>query len=182
MSKNRIKVPALKVPATRAEMEELAGRIAQLKIEVQSITASMDRQIANIREALAPGLGELESQIAAAMESARAWADANPGEFGKAKSIDMTQAVIGFRTGQPQLKRLSGWTWDRVMEKLRTPGWSAFIRSTEEIDKQALLNERKTIGADRLREAGVRVVQEETFFVEPKLTDVETRETVPSQS
>ena len=37
---------------------------------------------------------------------------------------------------------------------------------------QNLLSDREVIGPEKLREIGLRVVQEETFFVEPKLTEV----------
>lgn len=170
MSKNRIKVPAL-VIRTRAEMETLAGQIAGLKIKAQAETARMDEEINNIRARFAPGLALREDDLATAMDAARAWAEANPAEFGKARSIDMMHAVLGYRMGQPQLKTLSGWTWDRVLEKLKVIG-AAWIRTKEEVDRQGLLANREALGAEYLRSVGTRVIQEETFFVDPKLTEV----------
>lgn len=178
MSKNRIKVPAV-VIRTRAEMEAITGQIAALKIQEQQITADMDEQISTVRARFAPALALCWDQIGTGMEAARAWAEANPAEFGKGKSIVLTQAVIGYRTGQPQLKTLKGWTWDRVLEYLRAyPGLRGFIRVKEEVDKAQILATRDNLLDSDLTQMGVRVVQEESFYVEPKLTDVETRETV----
>jgi phage host-nuclease inhibitor protein Gam len=162
-------------------METLAGQIAGLKIKVQAETARMNDEINGIRARFAPGLALLEDNLATAMDSARAWAEANPEEFGAARSIDMTHAIIGYRTGQPQLKTLSGWTWDRVLEKLMVIG-IPWIRLKKEVDKQGILNHRESLGDKYLREIGVRIVQEETFFVDPRLTDVEKRETIPSDA
>lgn len=183
MSKNRIKVPAL-VIRSRAEMEQLAGQIVELKIKQQQFTAEMDDRINSVRAQFAAQLALLDDNMETAMEAARAWAEANPVEFNGAKSLELTQAVMGYRTGQPQLKTLSGWTWDRVLEKLKSLGAGAaqFVRTKAEIDKQGLLASRETLGPGMLREIGVRVVQEETFFVEPKLTQVEKREVVESQA
>jgi phage host-nuclease inhibitor protein Gam len=70
------------------------------------------------------------------------------------------------------LKTLPGWTFDRVLQTLKTAGALDYIRVKEEVHKQNLLSDRESIGPERLREIGLRVVQEETFFVEPKLTEV----------
>ncbi len=48
---------------------------------------------------------------------------------------------------------------------------TAFIRVKREVDKEGLLSTyaRGEVNDASLREAGIRVVQEESFFVEPKL-------------
>jgi phage host-nuclease inhibitor protein Gam len=180
MSKNRIKVPGLAPPATREEMERLAGEIADLKILQQDYTTQMNSGIADVRVRYEAIFAELDTELEGMMERARAWADANPSTFGKARSIAMTHALVGYRTGQPQLKTLSGYTWHRVLEKLQTLGaWAAcYIRTKAEIDKQGLLAARESLGAEQLRQIGVRVLQEETFFVDPKLQEVEKRAVV----
>jgi phage host-nuclease inhibitor protein Gam len=178
MSKSRIKIPAATI-RTRAEMEMLAGEIADLKNRQRSCSAEMDAGLTEIRRHYAEILGGLDEQMAARMEMARAWAEANLAEFGAAKSLELTHAMMGYRTGQPQLKTLSGLTWERVLEKAKSLGWaSPFVRTKMEVNKQQILLEREQIGAEKLRELGVRVAQEETFFVEPKLTEVERRESL----
>jgi len=176
MSKSRIKIAAAAI-RTRAEMEALAGEIAGLKNRQRSCSAEMDAGVNEIRRQYAEILGGLDGQIVARMEMARAWAESNPAEFGAAKSLELTQATIGYRTGQPQLKTLSGWTWAKALEKAKSLPWAgAFVRTKVEVNKQQILLERDQIGAEKLREMGVRVTQEETFFVEPNLTEVKRRE------
>jgi len=176
MNKKRIKIPAAQV-RTRAEMETLAGEIAEMKNRQRAHSAEMDAGLNEIRKRYAAILGGLDEQIAARMELAREWAEANLAEFGAAKSLELTHAVIGYRTGQPQLKTLTGWTWERVLEKLASlPGAGELVRTKVEVNKQQILAERGNLGAERLREMGVRVAQEETFFVDPKLNGVDGRE------
>lgn len=100
--------------------------------------------------------------------------------FAKRKSLEMTHGVIGFRTGQPKCKTARGTTWADALElvKDRLPN---YIRTKEEVDKDRLLADRNLPCRrdDEPEEAarpllhemalcGILVVQEESFFVEPK--------------
>ena len=174
MKTNRIKCnqPVIR---TREAMESLIGEIAALKNQQRLLTAAMDGQIQSVR-------GQYEAQLAAHNEAldqkiqlARLWSEANPHEFGAARSIETVHGALGWRTGQPALKTLPGWTFDRVLEKLRAIQAAGYIRVKEEVHKQNLLSDREALGPEKLRELGLRVVQEETFFVEPKLTEVPER-------
>lgn len=51
-------------------------------------------------------------------------------------------------------------------------------RTKEEINKQAIISDRENFTADQLRAVGLRVVQEEAFFVDPKLQELENRQQV----
>ena len=178
MSKHRLKIPAL-VVRTREEMQILAGEIAGLKTHEALCAAQMDAELKDVRDRYTLVFAGLQEQIADKMAMARAWAEAHPGEFGEARSLDLTHAVIGYRTGQPQLKTVTGWTWDRVLERLKTlPGCVSLVRLKEEVNKQQILAEREQLGAERLRQMGLRVAQEETFFVEPRLSEVDRRESI----
>lgn len=176
MSKNnRIKL-TVAAPKTREEMETLVGDIAALKIKERALTAEMDAKIKSVKDHYQGQLTGLNESLAHKMPCALAWAEAHPDDFGKLRSIEMLHGTLGWRTNTPSLKTLSGWTWDRVLEAVkRLPRLAAYIRTKEEINKQALLGDRDTLGADGLRAIGVKVVQEEEFFVEPKLTETETR-------
>ena len=177
MSKHRIKAkPPVPAIVSREEMESLVGDIARLKTFQQQTTALMDQRITEIRAGYESQLTDAEETIGSAMEAARVWAEANPEAFGKLKSLELLHGVVGWRTATPSLKPISGWTWDRVLEKLRSvTAYSGFVRVKTEVDKQAILAQREHLLDGDLRAMGVRVVQEDTFFVEPKLTEVVTK-------
>jgi len=177
MKKTPIHFASTAVIRTRAEMEVLAGEIADLKNRQRMCSAEMDAGLNEIRRHYAEILGGMEEQIAARMEMARGWAESHLAEFGGVKSLELTHAMIGFRTGRPHLKPANGWTWNRVLEKAKSLRWAgAFVRTKAEVNKQQILLQRDQIGVEKLRELGVRVAREESFFVEPKLTEVERRE------
>lgn len=171
MSKNRIKIagPLLR---SRAEMETCVGNIRALTIELKTLEAERNGRIKAIDDEYQERIQTLGEQTAMLFKSAEAWSEANPAKFGAVKSIDMVHGVVGFRVGQPQLKTLPGWTFDRVLEKLKSvPVLRCFVREKLEVDKQAIIAARGSLDEETLRGMGVRVVQDEAFFVEPKLED-----------
>jgi len=168
-NKNKNTQPVIR---NREAMESLIGEIAALKNQQRLLTADMDGQIQSIRRQFEAQLAAQNEALDLKMEHARLWSEANPQEFGAARSIETVHGAVGWRTGQPALKTVPGWTFDRVLQTLKTAGASGYIRVKEEVHKQNLLSDREAIGAEKLRELGLRVVQEETFFVEPKLTPV----------
>jgi phage host-nuclease inhibitor protein Gam len=103
-----------------------------------------------------------------AFEKLEIFATNNQEYFEARKSIEFTFGTLGFRTSTPRLKTLKGFTWSRVLEKVKkhVPD---FVRVKEELNKEELISYRndKTITA-LYKTIGVEVVQEETFFVQPK--------------
>ena len=103
------------------------------------------------------------------------WAEAHPEEFGRLKSIEFPAGVIGFRTGSPKLKPLPKWTFDRVLDALRrTDTWRGYIRVKEEVDKEALLGAK--LPATELRGMGLQILQEESFYLTPRLAETPARQ------
>lgn len=177
--KNRIKLTA-PVLKTRADAEAALNEIALTTINRNKALLAMDAEITAARERHEATINACNKALEEKTELIRVWAEANPAEFNGLKSLDLVHAVIGWRTGQPTLKTLAGWTWDRVLEKLKSiknPHWGLlYIRTKEEVNKQGIINDRDTIGPDNLKTIGVRIVQDEAFFIEPKLTDLQNKQ------
>ncbi|MHB8520702.1 MAG: host-nuclease inhibitor Gam family protein [Limisphaerales bacterium] len=176
MSTKRTKIvgPAVK---TRADMESLVGEIADLTIDRDEVQLELDAALKHARDLFEGRLSALNRTLVERTERARCWAEANPSEFGKFKSLELTHGTVGWRVGQPQLKTLTGWTWDRVLDNLKTLAGLClgYVRLKEEVNKAQIITDRDLLGAEQLRMMGVRVVQEESFFVEPKVTKTEPR-------
>jgi phage host-nuclease inhibitor protein Gam len=175
MSTNRIKLPSTII--TRSRAEELLGEIASLKLEEREQKNALDRELTTARERFESPLTVLGKQIEEKTALLESWAAANPAEFPKnRKSIELLHGVLGYRTGTPKLKTLAKWTWDRVLEKLKDV-LPDFVRTKEEVNREALIS---AIGEGRLtpddaRQLGVQVVQEESFYVEPRLAEQSAR-------
>lgn len=177
MNKTRMKIKTT-TPKTREDIEALVGDLAAAKIEQQGLTAEMDAEIAMVRTRFEAGLALLTERLNVMTEVAHLWAQAHPEEFAKRKSLEFTQGVIGFRTTPHKLKLLSKWTWAKVLEKMEPMNfWRAYIRTKKEVDKEALIANRDGLPPENLAGIGVKIVQDEEFFIEPKLTAVETRQT-----
>lgn len=165
---------------TRDQAETVLGLIRAQVITRNAMAAARELELKAVDDRFKDDLLQLGTEIQTNTEMLRAWAEGHPGEFGDARSLQMAHGVVGWRTGNPALKPLAGLTWERVLEKLRnlTP-YKGFIRSKEEVDKAAILAMREDLLPQDLRHMGVRVVQEETFYVDPKLDEVvDTRQVV----
>ena len=108
-----------------------------------------------------------------AFDVLQAYAMENRNElFSKRKSLETTHGTLGFRTGTPKLKTLKGFTWASVLNLLKEflPG---YVRTIEEPAKDKLLADREDEEVAALfPKVGVKVTQDEAFFVELKQEDL----------
>lgn len=168
MKKSRIRITA-PVVATRADAERILGEIAALTAERNGAIAELDQRLTSIRSEYEGGIDDLKTQIEHRTGLLQQWADASPEEFAGKKSIDFLHGRLGFRTGNPSLKTLAGWTFKKALELLD----DAFVRVKRDVDREGLLAAyaKHEIGDSELRAVGLKVVQEEAFFVEPKVAE-----------
>ena len=154
---------------TREAADEALATYAMADAQAAKIAADIELQCVKIREKYADKIAELEGEKAAAFDTLQAYASENKGDlFTKKKSLDMVHGTIGFRTGTPKLKTLKGFTWASALQLVRE-FLPSYIRTTEEITKDKLLADRDVEGmCDSMSRCGIQVVQDETFFVEPK--------------
>ena len=179
----RIKV-ALPMIKSREEAESTMTELAVAANTQRSVTADRDAQVLVINDKFEDDLAECAVTLKAKTDALRAWAEANPDVFPKdCKSLKLTSGTLGFRTGMPKLALLSrAFNWDKVLALFRASGWGrAFIRQKEEVDKEGILAMcRKVKATDRiekcLKRRGLKLAQEESFFIEPDLTAVESRQ------
>lgn len=176
MSKNRIKHLAPSI-SSRAEAEQTLGTIRDLTIERNQLLLKQEAEIKAVQDKHATRLQTLEKDLDRNTELLSGWAEANPSEFGKSKSLDMTHGKIGWRTGMPKLVKKSKATWDALVDLVTDSIGSGFIRIKKEVNREAIVDARSTIPPESLRECGLSIVQEETFFVDPNLEEVDNRRT-----
>lgn len=168
---------------TREAADVAFATFAKADASINKIQAEIELQCAKIREKRQADLTRLTAERDAAFETLQSFATENQAElFARKKSLEMAHGVIGFRTGTPKLKTLKGFTWASALELVKT-FLPSYIRQTEEIAKDRLLADRELdrvnvtdnglilneIPMSRaMAKCGIQVVQDETFFVEPK--------------
>lgn len=157
---------------SHTEMERAFGVYASADAEEQSILAEMEKEIVALRQAKAPRLEELKAQKEESFEVIQSYATENRSTlFTKKKSIDTPYGTCGYRTGNPKLKTLKGITWNAV-KMLLNAKFPQYIRTEIEIAKDMLLADRDKDGiAEIYAYAGVKVEQDETFYIETKRED-----------
>ena len=179
MKKSRIK-KTLPTITTRDEAESVVGEIALVTANRDRHARNMDLDLASIRDRYMPNLLVYEADLKEKTDALCTWAQAHPEEFPKGrKSIAFIQGTLGFRTGNPKLALFSRkWNWDKVLAALMTLGGQLFIRTKDEVDKDRLLKDHasKSIDDTWLCSVGCKVTQDESFFVEPTLTEVAIRQ------
>ena len=170
---------------SREAADEAFATYAKSDAQIQKINAEIDLQCAKIREKHADRLTALTAERDQAFDTLQSYATENQAElFVKKKSLEMAHGTIGFRTGTPKLKTLKGFTWASALQLAKKFLPMTYIRQTEDIAKDKLLADRDmdevevydtTTGDPRtasMKEAmaviGIQVVQDETFYVEPK--------------
>ncbi|MBQ3364379.1 MAG: host-nuclease inhibitor Gam family protein [Muribaculaceae bacterium] len=170
---------------TREDADVAFATYAKADAQIQKINADIELQCAKIREKYADRLTVLNAERDGAFDTLQSFATENQAElFTKKKSLEMAHGTIGFRTGTPKLKTLKGFTWEaaKTLVKKLLPD---YIRTTEEIAKDKMLADRDSqlmregdpLGpgkpmSEAMAECGIQVVQDETFYVEPKKEDV----------
>lgn len=172
---------------TREAADQAFSVYAKADASIDKINAEIELQCAKIREKHQADLTRLTAERDASFDMLQSFAMENQAElFSKKKSLDMAHGTIGFRTGTPKLKTLKGFTWASALELVKT-FLPSYIRKIEEIAKDKLLADRDMDEVDvtdrmvlqqismkaAMAKCGIQVVQDETFYVEPKKEDAE---------
>jgi phage host-nuclease inhibitor protein Gam len=177
--KKRTKKPKVHLPVLkdRVDADLAMHNLAALVNAKQKVIADRDTAVLEIDERIAPDLAALDQAVKARIAMLRAWAEAHPEEFEKdRKSLELSSGKLGFQTHPPSVVLLNRkWTWETALEAVQTR-LPNFIRSKPEIDKEAILSQRDELG-EYLPLVGLKVAQTESFFVDPDLTKIQTRQT-----
>lgn len=144
------------------------------------ITADLDAAITQIKESYAPKLAALEPLIAEQTAQLKAWAEL-PGSLpADAKSVNLLCGTVGFRLDPPSLgliRKKRGWNF--VLDILLARRHRKFLRVRTDVDKEAILAKCGTLARPTkwqqrwLKMLGLKIVQENQFFIEAALTDAD---------
>ena len=154
---------------TREQAEQAMADFAKADATERSLTAKMDLELARIRDKYAAQLADIARDKDKAFELMQAYATERRDElFTKKKSLEWAHGTLGFRTGTPKLKTLKGFTWASALQLVKE-FLPDYLRHTEEIAKDKLLADREVEDmVPQMTKCGIAVVQDETFYVEPK--------------
>ena len=144
--------------------------IVQLRLNRSEIEREQDQEITSVRQKFRTPLAELDRYLLLETAWVETWARANPGAFPDKRSFTCTHATIGFRSTPPRIERASRkWTWSEVAVKLSELAWGRrYLRQpAPEVNKEAVLADRHELAISELKKVGIKIVQEERFFITP---------------
>ncbi len=158
------------VSQSRADAQADIKKLGDLKRQALRVKADLDDAIAKLTKAAAPRMEELGARIALLEEGIQAWCEANRTELcGKGKSANLITGEVAWRQRPPSISIRGA---DAVLECLRSSGLARFIRSKDEVNKDAMLNEPDAARAI----PGVTIVTGvEDFTITPFEVDMESR-------
>jgi len=155
---------------SREQLDAVVENIVLLQREQAELVRTQESEIAAIREKYRLPFAELDRYLQMETSWVEAWARQNPVALTEKRSMDCPHAAIGFRETLPRVERASRkWTWTAAALRLAEVAWGKpYLRVPEpEVDREAILSDLAILSAEELREAGIKIVQGERFFIEP---------------
>ncbi|ULJ61037.1 host-nuclease inhibitor Gam family protein [Wielerella bovis] len=165
--KTRVKTSAQIAAQNKDEAIVFIREIGDIMREVKRLETNMNDGIAELQEKYAEQSAPLNARISELSSAVQLWGEANRNELtdnGRVKFADLVTGIIKWRNDPPKVS-VTG--VQAVLALLRNdPELERFIRVKEEINKEAILNERDKF--DKGQVAGLKIVDgKEQFVIEP---------------
>lgn len=167
----KIKAPASTVPVPQSR-EQAVSAIAEIgthQRQRERLKADMDEQISVILEGFDKQLKPHNDAIAALSQGVHTWAEANRDELtnhGKVKTANLMTGEIRWRTRPPSVVARA---IENVIKALKDMKLTRFIRTKEELNKEAILAEPEAVQHIK----GLTISQKEDFVIVPFETSLE---------
>jgi phage host-nuclease inhibitor protein Gam len=157
---------------SRAALDAVVADVVKLKLEYTEATACMEQEIAEVQKRHQDRLLNLGRQLESREAGVFVYCQRNRAAlFLEKKSLDLLLATVGFELTPPRVEKVSGKdTFSKAAARLEGLDWGlTYVRYPDpEVNKDAILADRAKLKPEQLREAGLRIEQDEIFFIRPK--------------
>lgn len=152
------------------DVEKAMYELALIETNLAAEEAAMNKEIAVIQNAYAEKTAKKAGEAARLNDEIEAFCKKNKDTFDSPRSLINTHGKIGFRTNPPKVVQLNKkWKVESTLAFIKELfGGKKYLRTKPEIDKEAILADyaKEKINDSDLAGVGLRVDQEETFFIE----------------
>ncbi len=142
MAKTRLKKETFSVRyQVREEVEIAIKDIGDLQRELQRKMTAQNDELAAITERYAPELQAIKEQLEPMQDAVQAWCESHRDELtqnGKTKTANFNTGDVQWRQRPPSVNARG---IPAILENLKKLGLIQFIRTKEELNKDAMLNE-----------------------------------------
>lgn len=162
------------------------NRYAELRIDVERRTKKHEKTVAELNSEFDEAIQKDREELAALETSLQLFAQNNRKEFfTEPKSRAYANGSLGFRTSPPSVERcVEKEKWDLIAERVEELPWGEpYVKEGKTtLHKDAILRDRDKLTEAQLAEAGLKIVQDETFFIQINAQDSERHvaETTPT--
>lgn len=169
-SNTRIKQQAAAfVPQTRDQVVEAVAEIGRCQRERARIQAAMNDEIATIKQRFEEEARPHAEKITELSSGVHTWCEAHRDDLtrnGKTKTATLPSGEVRWRMRPPSVS-VRG--LDKVLQALKDLKLTRFIRTKEELDKEAVLAEPEAVQHIK----GLTITQGEDFVIVPFETSLE---------
>lgn len=163
--KSRTTGANIAVPQTKDEARSYVARVGVLNRQIARDQANLNDRIAKLKEAAEVAAAPLQEEADRLTEGLKIWGEANRRELtggDKTKTVDLGTGEIKWRLQPPRVTIRGG--VEAVIEACKRLGLQRFVRTKEEISKEAMQSEAEIARTI----PGVSIGSEgEAFVVEP---------------
>lgn len=164
MSKNKLKTAAVPAAQTREEAEAAVHRLGELRRQLTRAETKLNDQVAKLKLEADAAAKPLQEEVAQLSARVQGFCEANRTELtngGRTKTVIFATGEVKWRARPPSVS-IRG--VEAVIAYLKAQYQGRFVRTKEEIDKEAMLADRETASAI----PGVKIGSEgEDFVIEP---------------
>lgn len=157
------------VPQSRDEASDAIARIGIAQRERARIQAAMNDELAAVKERHEQQAAPWNEQIEQLSRGVHTWCEAHRSDLtkdGKVKFAGFPAGEVKWRMRPPSCTVRGA---ESVIEALKRLGLGRFVRTKEEINKEAILNEPEAVAGV----AGIKIGQGEDFVIVPFETELE---------
>ncbi|MDR1310634.1 MAG: host-nuclease inhibitor Gam family protein [Burkholderiaceae bacterium] len=163
------KIAEIWVPQSRDETADAIKTIGDTSREIERLTVNMNDEIADVTKKYQATIDRHKQSLDTLQTGVQIWCQANRNDLtqgGKNKTANLITGTVHWRK-RPSSISLRG--IEGILEALKRMKLTRFIRSKEEINKEAMLNEPNVVSSI----PGVKVVPGvEDFIIQPFEQDV----------
>jgi len=166
----RVKTQAITyVPANRTEADEAIRVIGEQQRKRDAIQIDLNAKLADLKAAAEERAQPIAESIRELSKGVQTWAEANRAELtnnGRTKTCRLGNGELRWRMRPPSVG-IRGLL--AVIDALKSLGLHRFIRTKEEVDREAILSDPDAVRAVK----GVSIDQGEDFVIVPFSTNLE---------
>lgn len=168
---SRVKSAAADFPVPQSKDETVAAiaEIGRRERERDRIQAAMNDELATIRERWEREAAPHNEAVRGLSKGVQLWCEAHRDELtegGKVKTASLASGEVSWRLRPPSVGVRGP---EAVIASLKMLGLGRFVRIKEEVNREAILAEPKTVESVK----GISLIQIEDFIISPFKTDLE---------